>query len=338
MIKLATIGTSWITEQFIEACIAEGSYQLSKVYSRTLDKAQAVVDKYKQGKAVDDLADLYQADVDIIYIASPNALHYGHAIEALKHDKHVIVEKPQFANLNEWQDAHDLAREKDLYLFEAIRHIQNRNYKLLKSLLAQKLVDLDRPFLGAALNIGQYSSKYDAYVDAIEHQGNLPNIFNLEFATGTLMDIGVYPIYVAVDLFGMPDQIDYQPLKGPNGVDLMGTIIFTYDTFQVTIFISKAVHSTKPSEIYIGDETIVIPYISEMDRIDVVTRQNVCVQSYQYPELQPMYDEAKYFADILQGAETDYAYQDLEKLSQQVTRVMQDLREVADIEFIKRSH
>ena len=152
------------------------------------------------------------------------------------------------------------------------------------------------------------------------------------------MDIGVYPIYVAVDLFGMPDQVDYQPVKGPNGVDLMGTIIFTYDTFQVTIFISKAVHSTKPSEIYIGDETIVIPYISEMDRIDVVTRQNVCVQSYQYPELQPMYDEAKYFADILQGAETDYAYQDLEKLSQQVTRVMQDLREVADIEFIKRSH
>lgn len=338
MIKLATIGTSWITQQFIEACMAEGSYELSKVYSRTKAKAQELVDKFEQGQAVDDLAALYQEDVDLIYIASPNALHYGHAMEALNHNKHVVVEKPQFANLDQWQAAHNLASEKNLYLFEAIRHIQNRNYKLLKSLLAQKLVDLKQPFLGAALNMGQYSSKYDAYVDAIDHQETLPNIFNLEFATGTLMDIGVYPIYVAVDLFGMPDQVDYQPLKGPNGVDLMGTVILNYDTFQVTIFISKAVHSTKPSEIYVGDETIVIPYISEMDRIDVINRKNICVQRYQYSELQPMFDEAKYFADILQDRETDYAYEDLERLSQQVTQVMQALREAAGLEFKSRSH
>ena len=333
MIKYATIGTSWITEQFIEACRQEGSYQLNKVYSRSMDKADRIVQKFGFGQAVDQIEALYDDDIDLIYIASPNSLHYHYAMEAINHGKHVIVEKPQFASLKEWQTAHDLGKEKKVYVFEAIRHIQTKNYKLLKSLFDKKLLDLDYPFLGAAFNIGQYSSRYDTYVQSIEEEESVPNIFSLDFAGGSLMDMGVYLIYVAIDLFGMPERVDYQPLKGPNGIDLMGTIYLDYGQFHVSLFVSKAVHSIKPSEIYLGDETIVIPNITDIDQVDLINRHSQILQSYQYQELYPMYDEAKFFADIILGRQTDYSYEELEELSFKVAEVMEELRKSAGLVF-----
>lgn len=339
MLRLATLGTSWITEQFIQACQAEGSYILSKVHSRSLDKAQAIVEKFGQGQAVDQVEALFEDDVDVVYIASPNSLHYSYAIQAIEAGKHVIVEKPQFANLEEWESAHALASEKAVYLFEAIRTIHTKNYKLLKSFFDRKLTALEAyPFLGAAFNFGQYSSRYDKYLDAMANHQPGPNVFNPEFAGGTLMDLGVYPIYVALGLFGMPEEVNYQPMKGKNGIDLMGTISLTYDSFEVSVFVSKAVHSIKPSEIYLGNETIVIDSISDINQVDLINRQSQLLQTYQYPEVLPLFDEVRAFANIIQDRQSDYTYEELERMSYQVTQIMEALRDSAGLHFPKSNN
>lgn len=335
MLQLATIGTSWITSQFIEACLAEGSYQLSRVYSRTLAKAQEVVDRFGQGQAVDNLDALFGDAVDVIYVASPNLLHFDHAMAAIHHGKHVIVEKPQFVTPDQWQEAHEAAKVHGVYLFEAIRHLHTRNYQWLKQLIDQTRARMTYPFLGAAFNIGQYSSKYDAYIKAMDGEAgvSVPNIFNPEMATGTLMDIGIYPIYVALGLFGFPQKSVYHPVLGPNGSDLMGTIVLTYADFMVTLFIAKGVHSLQASEIYLGKETVIINNITDIDHIRWVNKANELLAEIHFPVANPMEDEAHYFADVLLQRTDRARYAALETLSYQVAQVMADLRQSAGLVF-----
>ena len=74
-LKLGTIGTSWITEQFIEAAIKSGKYSLEAVYSRSEEKAKQFKDKFKAVKAYADWdAFLKDPAIDVVYIASPNSL------------------------------------------------------------------------------------------------------------------------------------------------------------------------------------------------------------------------------------------------------------------------
>ena len=78
------------------------------------------------------------------------------------------------------------------------------------------------------------------------------------------MDLGIYPLYVIVDLFGMPQRLKYSAVQGANGVDLFGNAILYYDQFQVSLLVSKAIHSTQASEIYLDNEVIAIQDITRI--------------------------------------------------------------------------
>ncbi|MRT18270.1 gfo/Idh/MocA family oxidoreductase, partial [Vitellibacter sp. q18] len=74
--KFCTIGTSWITEAFIDAANRSGDAQLAAVYSRRLETAQAFANKHGAVKAYTDIKEMLEADeCDFVYIASPNILH-----------------------------------------------------------------------------------------------------------------------------------------------------------------------------------------------------------------------------------------------------------------------
>ena len=330
MIKLATIGTSWITEQFISACLDNGNYELSKVYSRDIYKAQAFVDKFDAGQAVDVRKHLYTEDVDVIYIASPNSLHFEHAMEAMNAGKHVIIEKPQFSSVFEWEQAHQLAKHKQVFIFEAVRHIHTDAYHYLKKLMEYRVHTLNYPFLGANFSIGQYSSKYDLYLDSLKDHIEVPNIFNPDFSGGSLMDLGIYPLYVAVALFGKPENVKYECVEGNNGVDLLGTIILHYHTYMVTIFVSKAVVSRQVNEVYVGDETIEISHISDLTFISLINRQGDCLDEFQYLPDNPLSDEVAFFADVMNGKARQSTYMELESLSYDVMSVIEALNQYRD--------
>src|SRR5699024_8126921 len=83
-------------------------------------------------------------------------------------------------------------------IFEGALHIQSRNYRRMKQLVQNEIKDSEQPFLGANFNFGQYSSKYMQYRDAMDNHQIAPNVFNLEYSGGALMDLGVYPVYVVL--------------------------------------------------------------------------------------------------------------------------------------------
>ena len=205
MIKLGIIGTGWISDQFIEACAKTGMYQLTTVYSRTLQKAEEFGKKYlDDGEYFDDLEKFFaEGSFDTVYIASPNSLHFAQSVMAINAGKNVIVEKPACASLKEENQLLDLlSKRNDVYYFEAARHVHEKNFEIVK----QEVAKLEH-FQGATLTYQKYSSRYDAFLE-----GKDPNVFSPRFAGGALQDLGIYLVYCAVSWFGMPDDARYFPV------------------------------------------------------------------------------------------------------------------------------
>lgn len=249
MIRFAVVGTNWITKQFVDAAHETGKYKLTAIYSRSLEQAQAFAKDYPVEHLFTSLDELAQSpDVDAVYIASPNSLHFPQTRLFLSHKKHVICEKPLASNLQEVEAAIALAKENNVVLFEAFKTASLPNFLLLKETLA-KVGKLRKAFI----NYCQYSSRYQRYLD-----GENPNTFNPAFSNGSIMDIGFYCLASAVALWGEPRAVLATASLLDSGVDARGTVVLSYGDFDVTLHHSKVSDSAIPSEIQGEDGALVI--------------------------------------------------------------------------------
>lgn len=337
MINVGTIGTSWITEQFIQALKLTRRYHIKGIYSRNVKNAEDIAQVYHADYYTDQLNNLlFDPEIEVVYIASPNSLHFEQALRAVKAGKHVIVEKPAFSTVAQWHEVHKAAEEQGVKVFEAALHYHNRNYRRLRQLVRNMQKGHTQPFLGANFNIGQYSSKYEQFCRAAKGEEDVPNVFNLEYAGGSLMDMGVYPLYVALDLFGMPETLTYNTIKGFNQIDLFGSIVLGYSSAQVNIFVSKAVHSNLMNEIYFDDETIVIDGITRIAKVKLINKAGQEAKVIDYRPENDMYDELIAFAEVLRDTDNiqqTLRYEDWKQMSLQVAQVMEQLRKSANISF-----
>ena len=157
----------------------------------------------------------------LVYIALPNNLHFKFAKKALEANKNVIIEKPMTSTYKEALILSDLARERKLFIFEAITNQYLPNYKKIKELL---------PTLGnikiVQCNYSQYSSRYNSF-----KEGNVLPAFDPNFSGGALMDLNIYNIHYVVGLFGKPKNVEYYP-NIERGIDTSGVLILDYDKFK----------------------------------------------------------------------------------------------------------
>ena len=96
MIKLATIGTSWITQSFLMGCeLLKDKFELTAVYSRDFNKGLNFGRQFGCENIICDINELAcDPKIEAVYIASPNAFHYSQSKLMLQNKKHVICEKP----------------------------------------------------------------------------------------------------------------------------------------------------------------------------------------------------------------------------------------------------
>lgn len=260
MIQFACIGTGWITASFVESAHATGSWRAVAVYSRRAETATEFATKQKlQDCAIHTSIDELAADgnVQAVYIASPNSHHYEHAKAMLRASKHVIIEKPATSTTAELDELFQLAKSGGVFLLEANRHLQEINFKVLQANLPRL-----GPIFGASLNYASYSSRYNNVLN-----GETPNIFSLEYSGGSLVDLAVYPISMAVALFGQPQSQTYKPVIIATGADGGGLVTLNYETFGVSINASKIYTSTAPSEVYGQNGTLTINAVTDIDRV-----------------------------------------------------------------------
>lgn len=219
----ATIGTGFIVDWFLTAVQESANISCVAMFSRKESSARMLADKYEIDKIYTNLDDMLKdEEINFVYVASPNSLHFEHALKALQAGKNVICEKPFTSTVEEFDHLVKEAQDRHLYLFEAIVTAHMPNYLRMKKEL---------PRLGTIrmvqCNFSQYSSRYDKFL-----QGETPNVFNPEFSGGALADINIYNLHYVIGFFGKPKTVHYYANKHANGIDTSGVVLMQYDGFQ----------------------------------------------------------------------------------------------------------
>ena len=194
------------------------------------------IDKLNQLKAehgfkyvytdIDEL--LKNEEVDTVYLGVNNQLHYLLGKKVLEADKNLIMEKPFSSNYDQTRKLCDMAKERNLFIFEAISTIHNPNFKKIEELL---------PTIGdvkiVTVNYTQYSSRYDAF-----KRGEILPAFDYRKSGGALMDLNIYNIHFIVKLFGPPKDVHYIANIEKN-IDTSGILTMEYDDFKAVSIAAK---------------------------------------------------------------------------------------------------
>ena len=225
MIRLGTIGSGFIVRLILNNVKRTEGIELEAVYSRTRERGGELASCYGCKKVYTDMdAFLGDEDVNFVYIATPNLLHYEQARRALLAGKNVILEKPFTTRAEQARELVQIAKDRGLFLIDAVPPGFLPNLEILRA----QLPKIGRIRLVMS-NYSQYSSRYDQVL-----AGEKPNIFNPEYAGGCLMDINFYNVYLNVALFGKPAKATYYPNLYPGLADTSGVMVMDYDGFVST--------------------------------------------------------------------------------------------------------
>ena len=325
-IRCGTVGTSKITEDFIASAKLAGGIELTAVYSRSLDKGIDFSMKNGINTVFTDLEQMASSEkIDAVYIASPNSLHYRQSKLFLEHGKHVLCEKPITVTPEELKDLMELARRKNLIYMEAIKMLHLPVRHTLKEALGR----IGR-ISTVRIDFSQLSSKYPGY-----QKGEVPNIFNPEFAAGCLMDLGIYCVYPALDFFGYPDKITAGAGFLNTGADGYGNSIFTYPDKQINLSYSKIGQSRLGSEIIGDNGTIVIGSISTLTNIKLYLKDGTVEEITGNTDgHEVMSKEIQAFCQFINDKtqyEKEYHYAG--ELAIKVSEVLEIIRQQAGIRF-----
>lgn len=263
MVRFGIIGTSSISDKFVEALKTIKKCEVTAVYSRSVEKGDYFATKHDIKTIYLSLEEMAESQkVDAVYIASPNGLHPSQAIKMMENGKHVICEKAIAPTVKELDEMIRIAKENNVVLMEAMRPTLNPNFNIIKESL-EKI----GPVRGITASYCQYSSRYDNL-----KKGELTNIFDPKFSGGALYDIGVYPLYFTIGMFGVPDEYIGGNYLVSSGADGYGNIILKYNDKIASITYSKITDSKLPSEIQGEKGSIIIEKLSTVKGIKILYR------------------------------------------------------------------
>jgi predicted dehydrogenase len=322
-LNLVVVGTSIISDYFIDALKQTRGFTLYGVFSRSLEKAQAMATRHQAPKAYAEWSTLLEDPaVDVVYVATPNDLHAPHSIQLMEAGKHVICEKPYVLNLAEFTQVQAVSERTQRFCFDAITTLHLPNLEHARSALQH--IQPIKLFSSAMV---QYSSRYDALLE-----NTLTNIFDPNHGGGALMDLGVYPITLAVALFGTPISIHYEANCIPNGIDTSGVLVMDYGTFKASLVVGKDSHGPNATHIAGEKGHLHLPMQpSRFTGVELLVK-NASTQLGVEQVPNPMVYEIQAFADIV--AANDWPrYRKLMTLTQQVIEILDEGRSQIGLRF-----
>ena len=155
-------------------------------------------------------------EVDVIYIATPHSHHYEHTILCLNHNKAVLCEKAFAINSRQAMEMIKTAKERKVFLMEALWTKFLPHYKKLQELLQQKtLGDIKSVLINFGFKTSDKSPK---------------RLFDPLLGGGTLLDIGIYNVFMAISVLGKPDSIEATMSPSSTGVDEQVAVLFKYNS------------------------------------------------------------------------------------------------------------
>ena len=210
IMRVGIIGAGWIAEKAAITLNALQECECYAIASRSLDKAQAFANQWHIKKAYGSYSELIaDADVDLVYVATPHSHHFDVTRQALLAGKPCLVEKAFMANARQTSEILDIARQQQVFLAEAVWTRYQPVVDTVRSLISSGRIGTPR-LVTATLG---YS------------MGDKPRIMRPDLCGGALLDLGVYVLNFVRMLF--PSEIvsiDSQCVKSPSGMDLTNAI------------------------------------------------------------------------------------------------------------------
>ena len=214
-IRWGILGCGRIARKFASDLKWVNDAELIAVGARELTPAQAFAKEFP----AKHVHGSYQAlvnnpEVDVIYVATPHAMHHEHVLLCLQHKKAVLCEKAFAINYKQASEMIHLAKAQQTFLMEAFWTRFLPHYEKAKQLIADGKVGAIKYFYG------EFGFKPVAPV--------APRLYDPALGGGALLDIGVYPVFMALDLLGKPDLIDAAMTPALTGIDEQCVIRFQY--------------------------------------------------------------------------------------------------------------
>lgn len=243
--KVGIVGTGKIVREFLEMQKTQERIEVTSLVCRpgSVEKGRELQEIYQIPALYTDYESfLKEAKMDAVYLGIVNQMHAAYAEKALLAGRNVINEKPFTSTVKETEKLVSLAREKKLFLLEAITLLHFPNYHWIR----EHIRELGKITM-VQCNYSQYSSRYDQY-----RKWEVLPAFDPAASGGSLMDINIYNLHFTAGLFGMPEKIHYYPRIGFNGIDTSGTAVLEYPNFHAVL--SGAKDSESPGYAVIQGE------------------------------------------------------------------------------------
>lgn len=245
--KLGILGTGMIVRDLLTT-IHEFNFEKIAILStkQTQEETSVLANKYQINEVFYEYEELLKSDVDTIYVALPNHLHFEFAKQALLYNKHVIIEKPITSNSKELEELIDIAERHHAMIFEAMNIHYLPAFQSLKENI-QKIGDIKI----VNFNYSQYSSRYEAF-----KEGHILPAFDYHKSGGALMDLNVYNLNTVIGLFGKP-QDNYYFANVEKGIDTSGMMVLDYGKFKAVSIGAKDCKAPVISTIQ-GDQGVIV--------------------------------------------------------------------------------
>ena len=234
-IKWGIIGLGKIAQKFVNDLLLLDTVELEAVASRDFEKAETFATTYHSKKFYGSYEALFlDKFVDIVYIATPNNSHAQLTILALEHKKAVLCEKPFAINQQQVFKMIEASKKHNLFLMEALWTRFLPAIKKIKSTIENGEIG-EIKYLNADFSFNANPS--------------IQRIYDKELGGGSILDIGIYPIFLAYLILGIPDKIIAKAHFFESGADSQVSIIFDYKNAQAVLFSSFNSNSKREAKI-----------------------------------------------------------------------------------------
>lgn len=204
-IKWGILGCGKIARKFSSDLRLVQGASLYAVASTDRSRAQSFAMEFGFENFFDSYQSLFESEVDVIYIATPHGLHYEHAMLCIRSGKAVLCEKAFALNLNQVREMVELAQSRSVFLMEAF----------WTRFLPQYIKMIEIIHSGALGEISTISADFGFKASDPPAQ----RLYDPLLGGGSLLDIGIYPVFMATSLLGRPVELNAVMTTFPTGVD-----------------------------------------------------------------------------------------------------------------------
>jgi predicted dehydrogenase len=276
-INWGILATGWIADKFANALKVVPNAKILAVGSRNKEHAQKFAKDFDIPKFYGTYEELAaDPDVDVIYVATPHPFHYENTIMCLNHNKAVLCEKPFGMDVGQVEKMISLAHQKNLFLMEAMWS------RFIPAILKVKEL-IDNGILGEVIQLkSDFGMKFPYDVNG--------RLFNKALGGGSLLDIGIYPVFIALFLMGLPDEIVSKAIIGKTDVDESMSIIFKYKNALANLACTAMANTPVETEVYGTKGRIKIHYMWFFATKISLTLNDGETQKMEFPHLRNGYE------------------------------------------------